>query len=119
MTGAQGQGRFGDYGGRYVPEALIAALDELAAAYDKAKTDEEFQGEFHRLLRDYAGRPSLLYDAERFSAVVGARGLLKREDLQHTRAHKIKNVLGEGLPARRVGKTAGVAETGARPHGGR
>src|SRR3954465_7650721 len=98
-------GRFGDYGGRYVPEALIAALDELAAAYDKAKTDDEFQGEFHRLLRDYAGRPSLLYDAERFSAEVGARVLLKREDLNHTGAHKINNVLGKALLTKRMGKT--------------
>jgi len=110
-------GRFGPYGGRYVPEALIAALDELTAAYEKALTDEEFQGEFHRLLRDYAGRPSLLYDAERFSDAVGARVLLKREDLNHTGAHKINNVLGQALLTRRMGKTRVIAETGAGQHG--
>src|SRR5438270_3342561 len=110
-------GRFGPYGGRYVPEALIAALDELAAAYDKAKTDEDFQSEFRRLLRDYAGRPSMLYDAERFSAAVGARVLLKREDLNHTGAHKINNVLGQVLLASRMGKTRVIAETGAGQHG--
>jgi tryptophan synthase beta chain len=110
-------GRFGPYGGRYVPEALVAALDELAAAYDKAKTDEEFQTEFHRLLTDYAGRPSLLYDAQRLSAQVGARVLLKREDLNHTGAHKINNVLGQVLLASRMGKTRVIAETGAGQHG--
>jgi tryptophan synthase beta chain len=110
-------GRFGPYGGRYVPEALIAALDELAAAYDKAKTDEGFQAEFHRLLTDYAGRPSLLYDAQRLSAQVGARVLLKREDLNHTGAHKINNVLGQVLLASRMGKTRVIAETGAGQHG--
>ncbi|HMC72479.1 MAG TPA: tryptophan synthase subunit beta [Mycobacteriales bacterium] len=110
-------GRFGPYGGRYVPEALIAALDELAAAYDKAKTDEDFQAEFRRLLTDYAGRPSLLYDAQRLSAQVGARVLLKREDLNHTGAHKINNVLGQVLLASRMGKTRVIAETGAGQHG--
>ena len=110
-------GRFGPYGGRYVPEALIAALDELAAAYDKAKTDEGFQKEFHRLLTDYAGRPSLLYDAQRLSAQVGARVLLKREDLNHTGAHKINNVLGQVLLASRMGKRRVIAETGAGQHG--
>ena len=110
-------GRFGPYGGRYVPEALIAALDELAAAYDKAKTDEGFQTEFHRLLTDYAGRPSLLYDARRLSAQIGARVLLKREDLNHTGAHKITNVLGQVLLASRMGKTRVIAETGAGQHG--
>jgi len=110
-------GRFGPYGGRYVPEALIAALDELAAAYDKAKTDESFQAEFRRLLTDYAGRPSLLYDAQRLSAQVGARVLLKREDLNHTGAHKINNVLGQVLLASRMGKTRVIAETGAGQHG--
>ena len=110
-------GRFGPYGGRYVPEALIAALDELAAAYDKAKTDDDFQSEFHRLLTDYAGRPSRLYDAQRLSAQVGARVLLKREDLNHTGAHKINNVLGQVLLASRMGKTRVIAETGAGQHG--
>ena len=110
-------GRFGPYGGRYVPEALIAALDELTAAYTKAMTDDEFQGEFHRLLRDYAGRPSLLYDAKRFGEEIGARVLLKREDLNHTGAHKINNVLGQALLTRRMGKTRVIAETGAGQHG--
>ena len=110
-------GRFGPYGGRYVPEALIAALDELAAAYDKAKTDEDFQTEFRRLLTHYAGRPSLLYDAQRLSVQVGARVLLKREDLNHTGAHKINNVLGQVLLASRMGKTRVIAETGAGQHG--
>jgi tryptophan synthase beta chain len=110
-------GRFGPYGGRYVPEALIAALDELAVAYEKATTDEAFQAEFHRLLTDYAGRPSLLYDATRFSEAVGARVLLKREDLNHTGAHKINNVLGQALITRQMGKTRVIAETGAGQHG--
>ncbi|MBV9368586.1 MAG: tryptophan synthase subunit beta, partial [Frankiales bacterium] len=110
-------GRFGPYGGRYVPEALVAALDELAAAYEKARTDDDFQQEFHRLLTEYAGRPSMLYDAQRLSAVVGARVLLKREDLNHTGAHKINNVLGQVLLAHRMGKTRVIAETGAGQHG--
>jgi tryptophan synthase beta chain len=117
MTSPDDAGRFGPYGGRYVPEALIAALDELTAAYTKAMHDEEFQQEFHRLLRDYAGRPSLLYDATRFSEVVGARVLLKREDLNHTGAHKINNVLGQALLTRGMGKTRVIAETGAGQHG--
>jgi tryptophan synthase beta chain len=110
-------GRFGPYGGRYVPEALIAALDELAAAYEKARTDDDFQREFHRLLTEYAGRPSMLYDAARLSAELGARILLKREDLNHTGAHKINNVLGQVLLAHRMGKTRVIAETGAGQHG--
>ena len=112
-----GLGRFGPYGGRYVPEALIAALDELTAAYTKASTDDEFQAEFHRLLHDYAGRPSLLYEATRFGAEIGARVLLKREDLNHTGAHKINNVLGQALLTTRMGKTRVIAETGAGQHG--
>jgi tryptophan synthase beta chain len=110
-------GRFGPYGGRYVPEALVAALDELAAAYEKARTDDDFQREFHRLLTEYAGRPSMLYDARRLSAALGARILLKREDLNHTGAHKINNVLGQVLLAYRMGKTRVIAETGAGQHG--
>ncbi|HET7530177.1 MAG TPA: tryptophan synthase subunit beta [Mycobacteriales bacterium] len=117
MTSGPTAGRFGEYGGRYVPEALVAALDELTAAYEKALTDEDFQQEFHRLLRDYAGRPSLLYDAERLSAEIGARVLLKREDLNHTGAHKINNVLGQALLTKRMGKTRVIAETGAGQHG--
>jgi len=114
---SSGIGRFGPYGGRYVPEALIAALDELAAAYEKARHDEEFQREFHRLLTEYAGRPSMLYDAHRLSEEIGARVLLKREDLNHTGAHKINNVLGQVLLAHRMGKTRVIAETGAGQHG--
>ena len=113
----QGIGRFGPYGGRYVPEALIAALDELAHAYSTAMTDAEFQREFQGLLRDYAGRPSLLYDAQRFGTEIGARVLLKREDLNHTGAHKINNVLGQALLTKRMGKTRVIAETGAGQHG--
>jgi tryptophan synthase beta chain len=109
--------RFGPYGGRYVPEALIAALDELAETYAVARDDPEFRAEFDQLLREYAGRPSLLYDATRLSEVVGARVLLKREDLNHTGAHKINNVLGQALLTKRMGKPRVIAETGAGQHG--
>src|SRR5262245_64038941 len=91
------RGHFGVFGGRFVPEALIAALDELDAAYRHALADEAFQAEFGRLLRDYAGAPSMLYDATRLSEALGARILLKREDLNHTGAHKIRSVLGQAL----------------------
>jgi tryptophan synthase beta chain len=110
-------GRFGPYGGRYVPEALIAALDQLTEVYAVARADPEFRAEFARLLREYAGRPSLLYDAKRFSAEIGARVLLKREDLNHTGAHKINNVLGQVLLTNRMGKQRVIAETGAGQHG--
>lgn len=110
-------GHFGRFGGRFVPEALVAALDELDAAYRKAMTDPAFLAEFDALLRDYAGTPSLLYSAERFSAKVGARVLLKREDLNHTGAHKVRNVLGQALLTKRMGKTRVIAETGAGQHG--
>src|SRR5438132_232950 len=110
-------GRFGPYGGRYVPEALIAALDQLDEVYTAARADPAFREEFGRLLRDYAGRPSMLYDAERYSEAVGCRVLLKREDLNHTGAHKINNVLGQALLAKRMGKTRVIAETGAGQHG--
>jgi tryptophan synthase beta chain len=112
-----GDGRFGSYGGRYVPEALIAALDQLTEVYAEARSDRGFGAEFARLLREYAGRPSLLYDATRFSEWVGARVLLKREDLNHTGAHKINNVLGQTLLAMRMGKPRVIAETGAGQHG--
>jgi tryptophan synthase beta chain len=111
------RGHFGPYGGRFVPEALIAALDELDAHYRKALDDPEFTGEFQRMLRDYAGTPSLLYDATRLSAKVGARILLKREDLNHTGAHKVRNVLGQALLTKRMGKHRVIAETGAGQHG--
>ncbi|GAB7037794.1 MULTISPECIES: tryptophan synthase subunit beta [Catenuloplanes] len=110
-------GHFGRFGGRFVPEALIAALDELDAAYRSAKTDPEFQAEFGGLLRDYAGTPSLLYSARRLSERLGARILLKREDLNHTGAHKVRNVLGQALLAKRMGKQRVIAETGAGQHG--
>jgi tryptophan synthase beta chain len=114
---ARHDGRFGPYGGRFVPEALIAALDQLAEVYDAARADRDFQTEFERLLRDYAGRPSMLYEATRFSEAVGARVLLKREDLNHTGAHKINNVLGQALLTKRMGKPRVIAETGAGQHG--
>ncbi|GIJ25264.1 tryptophan synthase beta chain [Micromonospora qiuiae] len=110
-------GHFGRFGGRFVPEALVAALDELAAAHRAAMADEQFQAEFAALLRDYAGTPSLLYEARRFSARAGARVLLKREDLNHTGAHKVRNVLGQALLTRRMGKKRVIAETGAGQHG--
>jgi tryptophan synthase beta chain len=110
-------GHFGRFGGRFVPEALIKALDQLDSVYRHAKADEAFQAEFSALLRDYAGTPSLLYDARRLSEVAGARILLKREDLNHTGAHKIRNVLGQALITQRMGKTRVIAETGAGQHG--
>jgi len=112
------RGHFGRYGGRFVPEALIAALDELTTAYDKARTDREFLDELDRLHRDYSGRPSPLTDASRLGAHAGgARILLKREDLNHTGSHKINNVLGQALLTRRMGKSRVIAETGAGQHG--
>ncbi len=110
-------GHFGRFGGRFMPEALVAPLDELAAAWQHAVADTSFGAGFDRLLREYAGLPSLLYDAERFSEVVGARVLLKREDLNHTGAHKIRNVLGQALLTTRMGKRRVIAETGAGQHG--
>jgi tryptophan synthase beta chain len=112
------RGHFGRYGGRFVPEALIAALDELEAAYDKARGDREFLDEIDRLHRDYTGRPSPLTDAANLSEHAGgARILLKREDLNHTGSHKINNVLGQALLTKRMGKTRVIAETGAGQHG--
>ncbi len=110
-------GHFGRYGGRFMPEALVPALDELDAAYRHAQADEAFQAEFERLLRDYAGVPSMLYDAARLSESAGARILLKREDLNHTGAHKVRNVLGQALLTVRMGKKRVIAETGAGQHG--
>ncbi|MEU8134495.1 tryptophan synthase subunit beta [Streptodolium elevatio] len=111
-------GHFGVFGGRFLPEALIAALDQLTAAYEKAKTDPEFQAEFTGLLKDYAGRPSIITEAPRFAEHAGgARIILKREDLNHTGSHKINNVLGQALLTKRMGKTRVIAETGAGQHG--
>ena len=110
-------GHFGDFGGRFMPEALMAALDKLTAAWQDAMADPEFTGEFQRMLHEYAGVPSLLYDATVLGEKAGARILLKREDLNHTGAHKIRNVLGQALLTRRMGKTRVIAETGAGQHG--
>jgi tryptophan synthase beta chain len=110
-------GRFGRFGGRMMPEALMAALDELTAAWTDAMADPAFTGELDRLLREYAGVPSLLYEATKLSEIAGARILLKREDLNHTGAHKIRNVLGQALLTKRMGKTRVIAETGAGQHG--
>ncbi|MCW2724562.1 MAG: tryptophan synthase, beta subunit [Frankiales bacterium] len=111
-------GHFGPYGGRFVPEALIAALDELTAAHESAKHDPVFTAELDRLLSTYAGRPTPLTDARRLSEHAGgARILLKREDLAHTGSHKINNVLGQALLTKRMGKQRVIAETGAGQHG--
>ena len=112
------KGRFGPYGGRYVPETLMAALQELEAAYSAARKDKSFQKEFLHLLHTYAGRPTPLFYAERLTKELGgAKIYLKREDLLHTGAHKINNALGQGLLARRMGKQRIIAETGAGQHG--
>ena len=109
--------RFGRYGGRYVPETLVPALDELAAAYEQAAAEPAFWEQLNGLLRDYVGRPTPLYHAARLSEVAGASVWLKREDLNHTGAHKINNTLGQVLLARRMGKQRIIAETGAGQHG--
>lgn len=106
------------YGGRYVPEALMAVIEEVTAAYEKARGDQTFLDELDRLQRHYTGRPSPLYEAERLSVRAGgARIFLKREDLNHTGSHKINNVLGQALLARQMGKSRVIAETGAGQHG--
>ncbi len=111
-------GRFGVYGGRYVPETLVAALDELEHAYEEAKADAAFQTELADLLKDYAGRPTPLTFCKRLTEQLGgAKIYLKREDLLHTGAHKINNALGQGLLAKRMGKKRVIAETGAGQHG--
>jgi len=109
--------RFGPYGGRYVPESLIAALDELTAAWEEARQDPDFIARLELLRRDFIGRPTPLYLAERLSERVSGRVYLKREDLAHTGAHKINNALGQTLLAQRMGKTRIIAETGAGQHG--
>jgi tryptophan synthase beta chain len=110
-------GRFGDFGGLFVPETLVPACHELEEAFRAAWADPAFRSELDRLLRDYAGRPSLLTECANLSAELGCRVLLKREDLNHTGSHKINNVLGQALLATRMGKTRVVAETGAGQHG--
>ncbi len=123
VTGAMSQvpdprGRFGDFGGRFVPETLTPALDELTQQYEQASKDPEFQKRFHDLLRTYVGRPSPLYLAERLTEHCGGAQIwLKREDLNHTGAHKINNTIGQGLLTLRMGKKRVIAETGAGQHG--
>ena len=115
---SQAPGHFGRFGGRFVPEALIAALDELATAHESALQDQEFQNELSELHRSYTGRPSLITEAKRFAEHAGgARIFLKREDLNHTGSHKINNVLGQALLTKRMGKSRIIAETGAGQHG--
>jgi tryptophan synthase beta chain len=109
--------RFGPYGGRYVPETLIAALDELSAAWSEARIDPAFNQRLQHLHRDFIGRPTPLYLADRLSAKAGRRVYLKREDLAHTGAHKINNAIGQALLAERMGKPRVIAETGAGQHG--
>ena len=111
-------GRFGAFGGRFVPETLMDALGQLGIAYDEARRDPEFQARLDYLLADYVGRPSRLFLAERLTEMVGGASIyLKREDLNHTGAHKINNALGQVMIARRMGKTRVIAETGAGQHG--
>jgi hypothetical protein len=110
-------GHFGPYGGRFVPETLISALDELERDYDRARQDPAFQEELRATLRDFAGRPTPLIEAQRFSERAGCRVFLKREDLLHTGAHKINNTIGQCLLTRRMGKPRVIAETGAGQHG--
>src|SRR5690606_26960209 len=112
------EGYFGAFGGKFIPEALVAAVDEVAVEYDKAKSDPEFARELDDLLVHYTGRPSALTEVPRFAEEAGgARVFLKREDLNHTGSHKINNVLGQALLTRRMGKTRVIAETGAGQHG--
>jgi len=109
---------FGDFGGRFMPEALVAALDDLETAYEKSKRDPDFAAELARLHRTYTGRPSIITEVPRFARHCGdARVLLKREDLNHTGSHKINNVLGQALLTKRIGKKRVIAETGAGQHG--
>jgi tryptophan synthase beta chain len=111
-------GYFGQYGGKFVPETLMSALEELEQAYLEAQGDAEFQGQYQKLCREYIGRPTPLYPAQKLSEKIGGAAiLLKREDLAHTGAHKINNALGQGLLAKRMGKTRIIAETGAGQHG--
>src|SRR5476649_1961720 len=112
------RGHFGPYGGVFVAETLIQALDELRLAYDEAKHDAQFMAEYRYELKHYVGRPSPIYHALRWSQILGgAQIYLKREDLNHTGAHKINNTIGQALLARRMGKPRVIAETGAGQHG--
>jgi tryptophan synthase beta chain len=118
MSSVEAVGHFGPFGGRFVPEALIGALEQLDAAHQTAIVDPEFQAELSQLHLTYTGRPSIITEAKRFSKHAGgARILLKREDLNHTGSHKINNVLGQALLTKRMGKKRIIAETGAGQHG--
>ena len=117
MTEPSSTGRFGEFGGRFVPETLVPACQELEAGFREAWSDPEFRADLDRILRDYAGRPSMLTECFRLGEQLGVRVLLKREDLNHTGSHKINNVLGQALLAKRMGKARLVAETGAGQHG--
>jgi len=117
MAEPSSDGRFGEFGGRFVPESLVAACEDLEAAFRTAWADPAFVAEFHRVLKDYGGRPSPITEAAQLSKKLGLRLLLKREDLNHTGSHKINNVIGQALLAARMGKTKLVAETGAGQHG--
>ena len=117
MNEPTAEGRFGEFGGRFVPETLVPACEELEIAFREAWDDPEFVNEFHTILRDYGGRPSALTECFQLSKKLGCRILLKREDLNHTGSHKINNVIGQALLAKRMGKTRLVAETGAGQHG--
>jgi len=117
MTDPGPTGRFGEFGGRFVPETLVPACIELEHAFAEAWADPEFRAELDRLQRDYTGRPNPLTECPRFSEEFGFTLVMKREDLNHTGSHKINNVLGQALLAKRMGKTRLVAETGAGQHG--
>ena len=117
MERPDSQGRFGEFGGRFAPETLMPALLETERAFDEAWADPSFSDEFHRILREFVGRPTPLHAAPRLSEELGVEIILKREDLAHTGAHKINNAIGQGLLAKRMGKTKVIAETGAGQHG--
>ena len=111
------KGRYGDYGGQFVPETLMAALAELTEAFESIINDQKFHKEFNSLLHDYVGRPSPIYYAKNLSNILGAQIYIKREDLNHTGAHKINNAVGQALLAKKLGKNRIIAETGAGQHG--
>jgi tryptophan synthase beta chain len=117
LTAPSSDGRFGEFGGRYVPETLVPACQELEQAFNEAWADHSFRSELQRLQREYAGRPSILTECHNLGRQLGIRLILKREDLNHTGSHKINNVLGQALLAKRMGKRRFIAETGAGQHG--
>ena len=117
LTAPSSDGRFGEFGGRYVPETLVPACQELEHAFNEAWADHSFRSELQRLQREYAGRPSILTECHNLGRRLGIRLILKREDLNHTGSHKINNVLGQALLAKRMGKRRFIAETGAGQHG--